>query len=98
MNVRTLFRGDLYTIAALDGHTRDHLEVRGLRTMLLHPGTHGRVVDASRWGFVTVKAWVAGMGELSLQTSYVGPPTCHVAALHLLDMDSVWSASRCAGR
>ena len=27
MNVRTLFRGDLYTIAALDGHTRDHLEV-----------------------------------------------------------------------
>ena len=28
MNVRTLFRGDLYTIAALDGHTREHLEVR----------------------------------------------------------------------
>jgi hypothetical protein len=30
MNVRTLFRGDLYTIAALDGHTREHLEVRSL--------------------------------------------------------------------
>ena len=26
-NVRTLMRSDLYTIAALDGHTRKHLEV-----------------------------------------------------------------------
>ena len=35
MNVRTLFRGDLYTIAALDGHTRDHLEV-GVAEILPH--------------------------------------------------------------